>query len=60
MSLSSQKKKEDISFTVFLLKGNLSIICDFFSMYSVLNRLLEYTDFYIEKIITSYTFGASF
>ena len=55
MSWSSGKKKQGIFCIVSFVQRELFQDLCFISMYSVLNTLSEYTDFYISKKITSYT-----
>ena len=56
MTWSSQKKKQGIFCTVYFVQWKPFKHLCFISMYSVLNRLSEYTYFYKSKNITSYTF----
>ena len=60
MSWISQKRKEVIFCTVYIVQKEFFKDFCFMWMYSVLNTLSEYTYFYISKNIPSYTFVAYF
>ena len=56
MSQSSRKEKEDNFCTVYFFRRKFFLHLCFISVYSVLNKISEYTYFHISKNITSYTF----